>query len=820
MNRKTGLKIGIGALAGLLILPLLVLGGLVLFVSTFLADPDELTELCRDQYGGSTSATSVTAPDIPENLWSFEQRTNARTIYLEGRKRPNLTDEDFALALMVAIQESKLINLGPGQADADSVGLFGQRPSQGWGSVTELMNPVYSSNAFYDALEAFLATVSPEAREQLTPLDIALAVQRPSREAYLSPQNYFPDWEPIAYSMIAVVSKTPYGGGGTVDVPAYVCERLLGIEERQITALEAMVRAALEEVGEPYDGETPPTGATLLSQAAKTAGFTLPDTLDELMALADKKADGVSAEFIPIDELETVERSDLPLISTDGDSEPDQIGIATGLTGGELRLGTYNVLGSTHTSDGSGEPGVVRIEKAIRLIDDNDPTVVGLQELQADQRAKLIGQLRPLGYEIYPTTPNYGAKGGAPPRIHSDNSIIWDTTQVTKIGEASLRMPHTHDGIQRLIPLVLFRDIDTQQEFYVTNTHDPAGPDRNHPYLRFVNAGQHALDMDELTADGTPVFFTGDFNSGFGLRGPKLNSTYQNKRENLTWCIMTKSGSMVNAYDAFKGRGGIQADGTVKACPQQTTNEMGVGPVDHIYVSDGVEVSDWRITPVNRAVTGSDHPVVWADVTLPSDGSDSSDANQDEPSKFGSYVGVSSDGNIVLDDIPRPKLVGVLRLTIEDEPLAGSGDWVLFMAPDTFTYTGNTYGPRVHPITGELDFHNGMDVSAACGTPLYAMNDGVVTDVGGDSAWGNYVVIDYGARSSVYAHMPSEASVDIGNTVKSGQQVGEVGTTGLSNGCHLHFTVATGPEWKYGDQIGTENPILLLEQTGLVDDLG
>jgi hypothetical protein len=81
---------------------------------------------------------------------STEQAENAALITAISVRR-GMPARAASIALATAFQESKLYNLEEG--DRDSVGLFQQRPSQGWGSRADLLNPVYATNAFYDALE-------------------------------------------------------------------------------------------------------------------------------------------------------------------------------------------------------------------------------------------------------------------------------------------------------------------------------------------------------------------------------------------------------------------------------------------------------------------------------------------------------------------------------------------------------------------------------------------------------------------------------------------------------------------------------------------
>lgn len=96
--------------------------------------------------------------------------------------------------------------------------------------------------------------------------------------------------------------------------------------------------------------------------------------------------------------------------------------------------------------------------------------------------------------------------------------------------------------------------------------------------------------------------------------------------------------------------------------------------------------------------------------------------------------------------------------------------------------------------------HQGQDVMAACGTPLVAARGGTVQVSTWDDAAGNYVVID-GKRSPydfMYAHLAEPSPLREGETVRTGQPIGVVGTTGSSSGCHLHFEMWSAPGWYEG----------------------
>lgn len=105
------------------------------------------------------------------------------------------------------------------------------------------------------------------------------------------------------------------------------------------------------------------------------------------------------------------------------------------------------------------------------------------------------------------------------------------------------------------------------------------------------------------------------------------------------------------------------------------------------------------------------------------------------------------------------------------------------------TMLTSAYGYRVHPITGNYTFHNGVDLAAGTGTPIYATKSGTVTTATYNYAYGYYVVVNHlDGFSSLYGHM-THYTVSQGDYVQRGEIIGYVGSTGYSTGPHLHFTV-------------------------------
>jgi lysostaphin len=104
-------------------------------------------------------------------------------------------------------------------------------------------------------------------------------------------------------------------------------------------------------------------------------------------------------------------------------------------------------------------------------------------------------------------------------------------------------------------------------------------------------------------------------------------------------------------------------------------------------------------------------------------------------------------------------------------------------------FVGSSYGMRTDPFTGQLAMHAGVDFAAPIGTPVFAAAGGVVISAEMHPVFGNAVTIDHGNDlATLYAHA-SKLVVKVGDIVKRGQKIAEVGTTGRSTGPHLHFEV-------------------------------
>jgi len=103
----------------------------------------------------------------------------------------------------------------------------------------------------------------------------------------------------------------------------------------------------------------------------------------------------------------------------------------------------------------------------------------------------------------------------------------------------------------------------------------------------------------------------------------------------------------------------------------------------------------------------------------------------------------------------------------------------------------SAFGPRRHPVLGYTRMHKGVDFAAPTGTPVIAAGDGTVAFAGRNRGYGNHVRLTHGADyGTAYAHLSRIApGIKPGRKVRQGELIGQVGSTGLSTGPHLHYEV-------------------------------
>jgi murein DD-endopeptidase MepM/ murein hydrolase activator NlpD len=137
---------------------------------------------------------------------------------------------------------------------------------------------------------------------------------------------------------------------------------------------------------------------------------------------------------------------------------------------------------------------------------------------------------------------------------------------------------------------------------------------------------------------------------------------------------------------------------------------------------------------------------------------------------------------------PTPEWASGLEDNVE--PVSSDNvSWTWPVAMNDREYISSGFGQRIHPVTGKLSFHQGIDIAAPIGTKVMAAADGVISLVASHKHLGKYVRIEHADGSfSVYGHL-SKWNVAEGQVVRAGQEIGAVGTTGRVTGSHLDFSL-------------------------------
>lgn len=149
------------------------------------------------------------------------------------------------------------------------------------------------------------------------------------------------------------------------------------------------------------------------------------------------------------------------------------------------------------------------------------------------------------------------------------------------------------------------------------------------------------------------------------------------------------------------------------------------------------------------------------------------------------------------------------ELSVEASPNAATVEEMGGESSEGFIHPVNAritspYGERIHPVLHTRIMHDGVDFGAACGTDVHAAAAGTVVAVEHNAASGNRVKVDHGdGVITGYYHL-SAFRTSVGAKVEQGDVIGEVGSTGRSTGCHLHFAKM--------DESGTySNPMSLFQ---------
>ncbi|HEU5038826.1 MAG TPA: endonuclease/exonuclease/phosphatase family protein [Nocardioides sp.] len=244
-----------------------------------------------------------------------------------------------------------------------------------------------------------------------------------------------------------------------------------------------------------------------------------------------------------------------------------------------FRVGTFNVLGASHTQPGGNKkgwaPATTRMAWATSILTSYDADVIGFQEFESPQVSTFLA--RTAGrWAVYP------GNGGDP-----RNSIGWRTDTWELVEGATVPIPYFH-GRTVGMPYVRLHNLASDQDVYFINVHNPATTGRwgNNERWRDAATAREITLINQLHAQNFPVVLTGDFN----------------ERDEV-FCKVTGSGAMVAAS------GGAASNATCLP-------PSGMG-VDWIFGSSVIRFSDFVSQRGGLVQRATDHPFLVATATIP-----------------------------------------------------------------------------------------------------------------------------------------------------------------------------------------------------------
>jgi len=134
----------------------------------------------------------------------------------------------------------------------------------------------------------------------------------------------------------------------------------------------------------------------------------------------------------------------------------------------------------------------------------------------------------------------------------------------------------------------------------------------------------------------------------------------------------------------------------------------------------------------------------------------------------------------------REELLVSIEMSTHEKEVEGEYIWPL---SSQYKKVSSGFGWRIHPVTGKNQHHNGIDIPAPYGTDVWAVNDGTVIECSYNYADGYFITVSHGGGvASFYSHL-SRQRVAVGDKVKRGQVIGNVGTSGYTTGAHLNLNM-------------------------------
>lgn len=386
--------------------------------------------------------------------------------------------------------------------------------------------------------------------------------------------------------------------------------------------------------------------------------------------------------------------------------------------------------------------------------------VVGTQEDSNPKFTRYKQQLGAKGYDVFPTTLPAQVQqtcAGSQAIFYNKSKFAFEKGEFISYprypgqqtdcggGESSKRGEFQAPGLPDVwtnTPVVWLRDVVTEQTIIVINTHGVANvalANSTQPAKsRYESAKIYVREIERLKSEnpGVPIFFTGDFNEGTGVR-TKGNVTYQGQHKNLLYCMFAQNKLMLDAEATSLNK--------ATSCPNPS-----IGGVDYIYHSPEATVTNFTIK--SREAAASDHPVIYARMVVAGSGAVSSGA-------------------------------GDIRWPVDKKWWDADRNDFLGAHP---TYSGTFTSPYEKGIAADIG-------SPPDGSPVYAMASGKVTRInlcGDDDGMEIESTINGKKLYIAYGHGVNP-KFKPGDTVQAGQQILDLGAKGCQvTGGHLHIDMS------------------------------
>lgn len=779
---------------------------------------------------GPTVCNSTYTGALPENL-SFEitpeQMGNAVTIVNTG-KSVGVPEQGWVVALMTALQESTLRNLTYG--DADSLGLFQQRPSTGWGTPEEILDPVKSSQAFYGEADH---TSNPGLMDipGWESMPLGQAAQEVQRSAF--PEAYA-KWEPDARLLVAQITGTVPAGGRTAKPVARAGESMafewIPIRHYDIGPVKPMTQKLADEVGSKFEIETiygwresDPYPDHPEGRAADFMVMTDRAKGDALAAYAQEHAAEYGIEYMiwyqriwhagepvgtwtPMDDRggTTANHKDHVHITISEDAAGETMP-ATGCcsVGSGCKPFLSGLLARTDISTGT----YARVEDVTGFVIQLD-----WDQLEAVQGTYTFDKIQHAA--------DWASENGKRFRL--------------RIREGIHAPGWAKDLSAHGKPLPRFYDHDEHRNSDLPYLYDPDYIAAHQALMRALSAQfdvNPALGEVNITGNGA---MTAEWMLLFG--GEMTDNGKTNLANMLAAGFTEEQRQAAVEQDiAFMLSAWPTTPLTSWSHPYQSLGGASRSTNDWIDYQAGLSGGSMgRIafghTGLNQAATEGRGGAasIYAHIeagnlpfTLQTRSMDGGHG-EDPLGDFAVIFPWAVEHGVMAIELPNgwqsanpsPEMMSETNAGMAANAAAHSGagpvpagEWIIPLPAGSYTIT-SWFGPRPYPGAGGSTDHGGIDMAAVMGTPISAAASGTVTFAGDcGCGYGNLVSIDTGGGLVMYYGHMSVVSTTTGATVTTGTGIGLVGSTGHSTGPHLHF------EFR---QDGTRvDPVPLLAAKGL-----